>query len=144
MMGKEKPIWRLAFFSRLEERKGIKLFVDAVSALNVTDEKFEVRGVWWCVANLGNPCACCSWTPCPRSTSLTKSLRGVPSSSSSQPWQPLCMLPQAVQGFRAAKASAAVQPQLGADTADPEVSWRRWLDPLSGALLCRTGVLCGV
>lgn len=42
MMGKEKPIWRLAFFSRLEERKGIKLFVDAVSALNVTDEKFEV------------------------------------------------------------------------------------------------------
>ena len=42
MMGKEKPIWRLAFFSRLEERKGIKLFVDAVSSLNVTDEKFEV------------------------------------------------------------------------------------------------------
>ena len=42
MMGREKPIWRLAFFSRLEERKGIKLFVDAVSALNVTDEKFEV------------------------------------------------------------------------------------------------------
>lgn len=42
MMGKEKPIWRLAFFSRLEERKGIKLFVEAVSALNVTDEKFEV------------------------------------------------------------------------------------------------------
>ncbi len=43
MMGKEKPIWRLAFFSRLEERKGIKLFVEAVSALKVTDEKFEVR-----------------------------------------------------------------------------------------------------
>jgi glycosyltransferase involved in cell wall biosynthesis len=43
MMGKEKPIWRLAFFSRLEERKGIKLFVEAVSSLNVTNEKFEVR-----------------------------------------------------------------------------------------------------
>ena len=36
MMGKEKPVWRLAFFSRLEERKGIKLFVDAVSSLNTT------------------------------------------------------------------------------------------------------------
>lgn len=45
MMGKVKPIWRLAFFSRLEERKGIKLFVDAVSALNVTDEKFEVHSL---------------------------------------------------------------------------------------------------
>lgn len=43
MMGKEKPVWRLAFFSRLEERKGIKLFVDAVSALNVTNDRFEVR-----------------------------------------------------------------------------------------------------
>lgn len=43
MMGKEKPVWRLAFFSRLEERKGIKLFVDAVSSLNVTNDKFEVR-----------------------------------------------------------------------------------------------------
>lgn len=42
MMGKEKPVWRLAFFSRLEERKGIKLFVDAVSALNVTNDRFEV------------------------------------------------------------------------------------------------------
>ncbi len=30
-MGKEKPIWRLAFFSRLEERKGIKFFVDAIN-----------------------------------------------------------------------------------------------------------------
>lgn len=26
----EKPVWRVAFFGRLEERKGIKLFVDAV------------------------------------------------------------------------------------------------------------------
>ena len=43
MMGKEKPVWRLAFFSRLEERKGIKLFVDAVGSLNVTSERFEVR-----------------------------------------------------------------------------------------------------
>ena len=55
MMGKEKPIWRLAFFSRLEERKGIKLFVDAVSSLNVTDEKFEVSALqqqWPAVAAL--------------------------------------------------------------------------------------------
>ena len=44
MMGKEKPVWRLAFFSRLEERKGIKLFVDAVGSLNVTNERFEVCG----------------------------------------------------------------------------------------------------
>ena len=54
-MGKEKPIWRLAFFSRLEERKGIKLFVDAVSSLNVTDEKFEVgapRRQWPVLATL--------------------------------------------------------------------------------------------
>ncbi len=35
-------MWRLAFFSRLEERKGIKLFVDAVGSLNVTNDKFEV------------------------------------------------------------------------------------------------------
>ena len=43
-MGKDKPIWRLAFFSRLEERKGIKLFVDAVAALNVSGlPNFEVR-----------------------------------------------------------------------------------------------------
>lgn len=26
----DKPVWRVAFFGRLEERKGIKLFVDAV------------------------------------------------------------------------------------------------------------------
>lgn len=43
-MGKELPIWRLAFFSRLEERKGIKLFVDAVSQIKAPDmDKFEVR-----------------------------------------------------------------------------------------------------
>ena len=36
-------MWRLAFFSRLEERKGIKLFVDAVGSLNVTSDRFEVR-----------------------------------------------------------------------------------------------------
>lgn len=29
----EKEVWRLAFFGRLEERKGIKLFVDAVNRL---------------------------------------------------------------------------------------------------------------
>ena len=44
LMGKEKPIWRLAFFSRLEERKGIKLFVDAINQLDVSDiPNFEVR-----------------------------------------------------------------------------------------------------
>ena len=29
----EKPVWRLAFFSRLEERKGLKVFVSAVKHL---------------------------------------------------------------------------------------------------------------
>ena len=52
MMGKEKPVWRVAFFSRLEERKGIKLFVDAISALNVSAiPNFEVRtpfALWCC------------------------------------------------------------------------------------------------
>lgn len=31
--GEEKRVWRLAFFSRLEERKGLKMFVDAVNKL---------------------------------------------------------------------------------------------------------------
>ena len=44
-------MWRLAFFSRLEERKGIKLFVDAVSSLNVTNDKFEVR-----ISNVASGC----------------------------------------------------------------------------------------
>lgn len=44
LMGKEKPIWRLAFFSRLEERKGIKFFVDAISQLDVSNiPNFEVN-----------------------------------------------------------------------------------------------------
>ena len=44
LMGKEKPVWRLAFFSRLEERKGIKLFVDAINQLDVSGiPNFEVR-----------------------------------------------------------------------------------------------------
>jgi hypothetical protein len=44
VMGKEKPIWRLAFFSRLEERKGIKLFVEAIDQLNVSRiPNFEVN-----------------------------------------------------------------------------------------------------
>ena len=44
VMGKEKQVWRLAFFSRLEERKGIKLFAEAVAALNVSGlPKFEVQ-----------------------------------------------------------------------------------------------------
>ena len=29
-------MWRIAFFSRLEERKGIKLFVEALSKLQAT------------------------------------------------------------------------------------------------------------
>ena len=44
LMGRDKPIWRLAFFSRLEERKGIKLFVDAINQLDVSHiPNFEVR-----------------------------------------------------------------------------------------------------
>lgn len=51
LMGKDKPIWRLAFFSRLEERKGIKFFVDAINHLNVSHiPNFEVStwggGLW--------------------------------------------------------------------------------------------------
>ncbi|KAK9907269.1 hypothetical protein WJX75_000339 [Coccomyxa subellipsoidea] len=42
----DKPVWRLAFFSRLEERKGLKLFVTAVAALQEAalqaDARFEV------------------------------------------------------------------------------------------------------
>lgn len=38
-----RPVWRIAFFGRVEERKGIKIFVDAVSRLNVTGlARFEV------------------------------------------------------------------------------------------------------
>lgn len=43
LMGKEKPVWRVAFFSRLEERKGIKLFVEAINQLDVSHiPNFEV------------------------------------------------------------------------------------------------------
>jgi glycosyltransferase involved in cell wall biosynthesis len=43
----EKPVWRLAFFSRLEERKGIKMFIKAVEQLTAVaagalDARFEV------------------------------------------------------------------------------------------------------
>ena len=43
----EKPVWRLAFFSRLEERKGLKVFVCAVrelleAAAGKLDQRFEV------------------------------------------------------------------------------------------------------
>ena len=43
----EKPVWRLAFFSRLEERKGLKVFVSAVkhlqeAAAGKLDARFEV------------------------------------------------------------------------------------------------------
>ncbi|KAK9809161.1 hypothetical protein WJX72_010415 [[Myrmecia] bisecta] len=38
-----KEIWRVAFFGRLEERKGIKMFVEAVSKVNITAHpNFEV------------------------------------------------------------------------------------------------------
>ncbi|KAK9818357.1 hypothetical protein WJX72_011243 [[Myrmecia] bisecta] len=38
-----KPVWRLAFYARLEERKGIKQFVEAVDALDAHGlDKFEV------------------------------------------------------------------------------------------------------
>ena len=46
MLTKDRPVWRLAFFSRLEERKGIKLFVDAISHLNVSHiPNFEVSSI---------------------------------------------------------------------------------------------------
>lgn len=34
--GHVKRVWRLAFFSRMEERKGIKVFVDALHLLDTT------------------------------------------------------------------------------------------------------------
>ena len=34
--GSEKEVWRLAFFSRLEERKGLKLFIEAVNRITRT------------------------------------------------------------------------------------------------------------
>ena len=49
-----KPVWRLAFFSRFEERKGLKVFVKAVQQLQaavggegrpVLDPRFEVHFV---------------------------------------------------------------------------------------------------
>ncbi|KAK9821580.1 hypothetical protein WJX81_008053 [Elliptochloris bilobata] len=47
VVGSEKPVWRLAFFSRLEERKGLKLFVEAVATLDHAslDSRFEVHFV---------------------------------------------------------------------------------------------------
>lgn len=40
-------VWRIAFFGRLEERKGIKLFVEAISKLQKTSkvmnaDRFEI------------------------------------------------------------------------------------------------------
>ena len=40
----EKPVWRVAFFGRLEERKGIKLFVDAVQVSHVHWPNFQLPG----------------------------------------------------------------------------------------------------
>lgn len=41
--GVAKPVWRLCFFGRLEERKGIKVFVEALSLLEHNkDARFEV------------------------------------------------------------------------------------------------------
>ena len=38
-----KPVWRIAFFSQLQESKGIKVFVEAVSQLNTSNlANFEV------------------------------------------------------------------------------------------------------
>ena len=43
MQGKvDKPVWRLAFFSRLEERKGLKVFVAAVKRL----QQAAAEGSW--------------------------------------------------------------------------------------------------
>ena len=42
----DKLVWRLVFFGRLEERKGIKLYVDAINRLpkSITSRpNFEVR-----------------------------------------------------------------------------------------------------
>ncbi len=44
----EKPVWRVAFFGRLEERKGIKLFVDAVQVL-------LRRTCWPCTSHVYQP-----------------------------------------------------------------------------------------
>lgn len=41
--GERKPVWRLAFFSRLEERKGIKLFVETIDKLVATRFDFDSR-----------------------------------------------------------------------------------------------------
>lgn len=41
--GSRKPVWRLAFFSRLEERKGVKLFVEAVDKLVANGFAFDAR-----------------------------------------------------------------------------------------------------
>ncbi|KAK9813475.1 hypothetical protein WJX73_001034 [Symbiochloris irregularis] len=39
----EKPVWRIAFFSRLEERKGIRMFIEAVNLLKPAKwPRFEV------------------------------------------------------------------------------------------------------
>jgi len=47
-VGESKPVWRLAFFSRLEERKGLKLFMEAVGRLAEVAPKdqrwFHVEG----------------------------------------------------------------------------------------------------
>ena len=53
----KKKVWRIAFFSRLDERKGIKIFVDAVSMLpRAKRPEFEVRAqterksnCWFCL-----------------------------------------------------------------------------------------------
>ena len=49
-LGRPKPVHRIAFFSRLDERKGIKLFVEAVSLLpHHKRPNFEVRLNIWAV-----------------------------------------------------------------------------------------------
>ena len=38
-LGSTKRVWRVAFFSRMEERKGVKVFVDALNLLDAAQLK---------------------------------------------------------------------------------------------------------
>ncbi|KAK9906836.1 hypothetical protein WJX75_008813 [Coccomyxa subellipsoidea] len=48
-MGSNKRVWRVAFFSRMEERKGVKVFVDALNLLDSGQLKQsqEANSKWW-------------------------------------------------------------------------------------------------
>ncbi|CAL8462363.1 g1896 [Coccomyxa elongata] len=47
--GHVKRVWRLAFFSRMEERKGVKVFVDALHLLDAArlKQSQEANSKWW-------------------------------------------------------------------------------------------------